>query len=323
MINRDTGKVLVYSEKTVVEEVSDKITEISLADAKLKDPHYELGDIVHVEVTPRNFGRIAAQKAKQVVVQKIREEERKSLYNQYYGKARDIVTGVVQRYVGSSVSVNLGKVDALLVESEQVKGEHFRPTERIKLYVVDVKDTTKGPKITVSRTHPELVKRLFEAEVSEVRDGTVEIKSISREAGSRTKIAVWSNNPEVDPVGACVGMNGMRVNAIVDELRGEKIDIINWSDDPAVFIENALSPAKVVSVTVSEEEKSAAVVVPDYQLSLAIGKEGQNARLAARLTGYKIDIKSESQAYRLQEEEQDQNYGEISDEEDMQQSWEE
>ena len=321
VINRDTGKVLVYSEKTVVEEVSDKITEISLADAKLKDPHYELGDIVHVEVTPRNFGRIAAQKAKQVVVQKIREEERKSLYNQYYGKARDIVTGVVQRYVGSSVSVNLGKVDALLVESEQVKGEHFRPTERIKLYVVDVKDTTKGPKITVSRTHPELVKRLFEAEVSEVRDGTVEIKSISREAGSRTKIAVWSNNPEVDPVGACVGMNGMRVNAIVDELRGEKIDIINWSDDPAVFIENALSPAKVVSVTVSEEEKSAAVVVPDYQLSLAIGKEGQNARLAARLTGYKIDIKSESQAYRLQEEEQDQNYGEISDEEDMQQSW--
>ena len=196
-----------------------------------------------------------------------------------------------------NISVNLGKVDAVLTENEQVKGEVFKPTDRIKLYIVEVKNTTKGPKVTVSRTHPELVKRLFEAEVTEVRDGTVEIKSIAREAGSRTKIAVSSNNPNVDPVGACVGMNGARVNAIVDELRGEKIDIINWSEDPAVLIENALSPAKVVSVDVDPEEKSAAVVVPDYQLSLAIGKEGQNARLAAKLTGYKIDIKSESQAY--------------------------
>ncbi|MCI6019575.1 MAG: transcription termination factor NusA [Clostridiales bacterium] len=297
IINRENGKVLVYSEKTVVEEVTDKITEISIADAKLIDAKYEIGDIVQMEVTPRNFGRIAAQKAKQVVVQKIREEERKSLYNQYYGKEKDIVTGIVQRYVGKNVTINLGKVDAVLTENEQVKGEVFRPTERIKLYVVDVKDTTKGPKITVSRTHPELVKRLFEAEVAEVRDGTVEIKSISREAGSRTKIAVWSNNPDVDPVGACVGVNGSRVNAIVDELRGEKIDIINWSEDPAVLIENALNPAKVVSVDVDEEEKCASVIVPDYQLSLAIGKEGQNARLAARLTGYKIDIKSESQVY--------------------------
>ena len=295
IINRDNGKVLVYSEKTVVEEVEDPVTEISMANAKLKDPKYELGDIVQVEVTPRNFGRIAAQKAKQVVVQKIREEERKSLYNRYYSMEKDIVTGIVQRYVGKNVSVNLGKVDALLTESEQVRGEMFRPTERIKLYVVDVKDTTKGPKITVSRTHPELVKRLFEAEVTEVKDGTVEIRSISREAGSRTKIAVWSNDPNVDPVGACVGVNGSRVNAIVDELRGEKIDIINWSDDPAILIENALSPAKVVSVAVDEDSKSASVIVPDYQLSLAIGKEGQNARLAARLTGYKIDIKSESQ----------------------------
>ncbi len=295
IINRDNGKVLVYSEKTVVEEVEDPVTEISMANAKLKDPKYELGDIVQVEVTPRNFGRIAAQKAKQVVVQKIREEERKSLYNRYYSMEKDIVTGIVQRYVGKNVSVNLGKVDALLTESEQVRGEMFRPTERIKLYVVDVKDTTKGPKITVSRTHPELVKRLFEAEVTEVKDGTVEIRSISREAGSRTKIAVWSNDPNVDPVGACVGVNGSRVNAIVDELRGEKIDIINWSDDPAILIENALSPAKVVSVSVDEDSKSASVIVPDYQLSLAIGKEGQNARLAARLTGYKIDIKSESQ----------------------------
>lgn len=326
VINRDNGKVLVFSEKTVVEEVEDKVTEISLADAKLKDAHYDLGDIVQIEVTPRNFGRIAAQKAKQVVVQKIREEERKSLYNQYYGKSKDIVTGVIQRKVGSSYSVNLGKVDALLTENEQVRGEEFNSTDRIKLYVVDVKDTSKGPRITVSRTHPELVKRLFEAEVSEVKDGTVEIKSISREAGSRTKLAVYSHNPEVDPVGACVGMNGMRVNAIVDELRGEKIDIINWSEDPAVFIENALSPAKVVSVTVDEEEKSASVVVPNHQLSLAIGKEGQNARLAARLTGYKIDIKSEAQVYDMPlkydryEDQMDDDYDADMEEEG---SWEE
>jgi N utilization substance protein A len=297
IINRDNGKVLVFADKTVVEEVEDKVTQISIADAKLLNAKHELGDVVQIEVTPRNFGRIAAQKAKQVVVQKIREEERKSLYNQYYDKEKDIVTGIVQRYVGKNVTINLGKVDAVLTENEQVKGEVFKPTERIKLYVVDVKDTTKGPRITVSRTHPELVKRLFEAEVSEVRDGTVEIKSISREAGSRTKIAVASNDPNVDPVGACVGVNGSRVNAIVEELRGEKIDIINWSDDPAVLIENALNPAKVVAVDVNEEEKSASVIVPDFQLSLAIGKEGQNARLAARLTGYKIDIKSESQAY--------------------------
>ena len=297
IINRDNGKVLVFADKTVVEEVEDKVTKISIADAKLLNAKHELGDVVQIEVTPRNFGRIAAQKAKQVVVQKIREEERKSLYNQYYDKEKDIVTGIVQRYVCKNVTINLGKVDAVLTENEQVKGEVFKPTERIKLYVVDVKDTTKGPRITVSRTHPELVKRLFEAEVSEVRDGTVEIKSISREAGSRTKIAVASNDPNVDPVGACVGVNGSRVNAIVEELRGEKIDIINWSDDPAVLIENALNPAKVVAVDVNEEEKSASVIVPDFQLSLAIGKEGQNARLAARLTGYKIDIKSESQAY--------------------------
>lgn len=295
-IDRVTGEVAVYAEKEVVEEVEDPILQIGVVEAKLKYPKSNLGDIVHVEVTPKNFGRIAAQKAKQVVVQKIREEERKVLFDQYYGKEKDIVTGIVQRYTGNNVSINLGKVDAVLTENEQVKGERFKPTERIKLYVLEVKDTTKGPRITVSRTHPELVKRLFEAEVTEVKDGTVEIKSISREAGSRTKMAVYTENPDVDPVGACVGINGARVNAIVNELRGEKIDITNWSPDPAVFIENALSPAKVISVTVDTEEKSAKVVVPDYQLSLAIGKEGQNARLAARLTGYKIDIKSESQA---------------------------
>ncbi|WP_167956755.1 transcription termination factor NusA [Anaerosporobacter faecicola] len=294
-IDRETGEVTVYAEKEIVEEVTDKVTQISEAEAILRYPKNSVGDIVHVEVTPKNFGRIAAQKAKQVVVQKIREEERKVLFNQYYGKEKDIVTGIVQRYVGNNVSINLGKVDAVLTENEQVKGERFKPTDRIKLYVLEVKDTTKGPRISVSRTHPELVKRLFEAEVTEVKDGTVEIKSISREAGSRTKMAVYSNDENVDPVGACVGLNGARVNAIVNELRGEKIDIINWSDDPAVLIENALSPAKVVSVDVDVEEKTANVVVPDYQLSLAIGKEGQNARLAARLTGYKIDIKSESQ----------------------------
>lgn len=294
-INKETGAVNVYAERQIVETVTDPITQVSQIEAILKFPKSNVGDIVHVEVTPKNFGRIAAQKAKQVVVQKIREEERKVLFNQYYSKEKDVVTGIVQRYVGDNISINLGKVDAVLTENEQVKGEHFRPTDRIKLYVLEVKDTTKGPRITVSRTHPELVKRLFESEVTEVRDGTVEIKSIAREAGSRTKMAVSTNNPDVDPVGACVGLNGARVNAIVNELRGEKIDIINWSDDPAILIENALSPAKVISVHVEEGEKSARVIVPDYQLSLAIGKEGQNARLAARLTGYKIDIKSESQ----------------------------
>ena len=229
--------------------------------------------MVNVEVTPKNHGRLAAQKAKQVVVQKIREEERKVLYQQYSMKERDIVTGIVQRYSGNNVSINLGKVDAILTENEQVKGEVFRPTDRIKLYVLEVKDTTKGPRITVSRTHPELVKRLFEAEVTEIQDGIVEIRSIAREAGSRTKIAVWSNDPDVDPVGACVGLNGARVNAIVRELRDEKIDIINWSDDPAALIENALSPAKVISVFVDEEEKSARVIVPDFQLSLPLEKK--------------------------------------------------
>lgn len=296
-VNRETGAFSVYAEKEIVDEAEDEVLQISLAEAKLKFPRKKLavGDIINIEITPKNFGRIAAQKAKQVVVQKIREEERKALYNQYFTKERDIVTGIVQRYQGNNICINLGKVDAVLTENEQIRGEYFRPTERIKLYVLKVEDTTRGPRITVSRTHPELVKRLFEAEVTEVRDGTVEIRSISREAGARTKMAVFSNDANVDPVGACVGVNGARVNAIVDELRGEKIDIICWSDDPATLIENALSPAKVVSVEVIPEEKSAKVVVPDYQLSLAIGREGQNARLAARLTGYKIDIKSESQ----------------------------
>ena len=295
-IDPETCEFHVFQEKTVVEEVMDPVEEISLVNAKMINSKYEIGDIVNIEVQSKEFGRIATQNAKNVILQKIREEERKVLYDQYYSMEKDVVTGVVQRYVGRNVSINLGKVDAILTENEQVKGEVFQPTERIKVYILEVKATSKGPKVLVSRTHPELVKRLFESEVAEVREGIVEIKAIAREAGSRTKIAVWSNDPDVDPVGACVGMNGARVNAIVGELRGEKIDIITWNENPAMMIENALSPAKVISVIADAEEKSAKVVVPDYQLSLAIGKEGQNARLAARLTGFKIDIKSETQA---------------------------
>ena len=295
-IDHETCEFSVYADKTVVEVVEDPVMEISLSNAKMMDSKYELGDIVQVPIQSKQFGRIATQNAKNVILQKIREEERKVLYDEYFQKEKDVVTGVVQRYMGKNVSVNLGKVDAILSENEQVKGEVYKPTERIKVYVLEVKDSPKGPKIMVSRTHPELVKRLFEAEVTEVKDGIVEIKSIAREAGSRTKIAVWSNDPDVDAVGACVGMNGARVNTIVEELRGEKIDIISWNENPALLIENALSPAKVITVLADPDEKTALVIVPDYQLSLAIVKEGQNARLAARLTGFKIDIKSETQA---------------------------
>ena len=295
-IDHETCEFSVYADKTVVEVVEDPVMEISLSNAKMMDSKYELGDIVQVPIQSKQFGRIATQNAKNVILQKIREEERKVLYDEYFQKEKDVVTGVVQRYMGKNVSVNLGKVDAILSENEQVKGEVYKPTERIKVYVLEVKDSPKGPKIMVSRTHPERVKRLFEAEVTEVKDGIVEIKSIAREAGSRTKIAVWSNDPDVDAVGACVGMNGARVNTIVEELRGEKIDIISWNENPALLIENALSPAKVITVLADPDEKTALVIVPDYQLSLAIGKEGQNARLAARLTGFKIDIKSETQA---------------------------
>ena len=309
IMDRETCDYQLFAEKEVVEEVEDTLEQISLEDARNIDGKYDIGDIVQIPIESKSFGRIATQNAKNLILQKIREEERKVVYDQYFEKEKDIVTGIVQRYVGKNVSINLGKADAMLTENEQVKGEVFKPTERIKLYVVEVKNTTKGPKILVSRTHPELVKRLFESEVTEVKDGIVEIKSIAREAGSRSKIAVWSNDPDVDPVGACVGMNGARVNAIVQELRGEKIDIINWSDNPAILIENSLSPAKVISVMADPDEKAASVIVPDYQLSLAIGKEGQNARLAARLTGFKIDIKCESQA--IESGELPENYMEL------------
>ena len=295
-INRETGDFSVYADRRVVEYVEDPAEEVSLVEAQKQNTNAEVGDILKVPVHSDKFGRIATQNAKNVILQKIREEERKVLFDQYHGNEKEVVTGIVQRVVGHNVSVNLGKADAILAENEQVKGETFKPTERIKVYILEVKDTPKGPRILVSRTHPGLVNRLFESEVAEVKDGTVEIKSIAREAGSRTKLAVWSNDPDVDPVGACVGVNGARVSAIVNELRGEKIDIINWDENPAILIENALSPAKVIAVMADPDEKTALVVVPDYQLSLAIGKEGQNARLAARLTGFKIDIKSETQA---------------------------
>ena len=295
-IDRKTCDYELYMEKEVVEEVEDPVLQISLEDAKKLYAGYGIGDTVRQEIKSKEFGRIATQNAKNVILQKIREEERKAVFDQFHMKEHEVVTGIVQRYIGRNISVNLGKADAMLNEVEQVKGETYEPTERIKVLILEVKDTTRGPRITVSRTHPELVKRLFESEVTEIKDGIVEIKAISREAGSRTKMAVWSNDPNVDPVGACVGVNGSRVNAVVDELRGEKIDIINWSDNSAELIENALSPAKVICVIADDDEKTAQVVVPDFQLSLAIGKVGQNARLAARLTGYKIDIKSETQA---------------------------
>ena len=296
VIDRESGNVACYAQKTVASPVEDPQLEISLEMARVLNPNYVVGDVVDLEVTPKDFGRISAQTAKQVVVQKFREAEREILFNQYITKEREVVTAIVQRKERRNVIVQMGKIDAILSANEQIPGEQYNFMDRFKVYVLEVKQTTKGPQIFVSRTHPELVKRLFESEVTEVRDGIVEIKSIAREAGSRTKIAVYSNDPDVDPVGACVGMNGARVNAIVNELRGEKIDIINWCENSAILIQNALSPAKVISVIADDEEKTAKVVVPDYQLSLAIGKEGQNARLAARLTGFKIDIKSETQA---------------------------
>ena len=319
-MNHETCEYSLYAEKTVVEVVEDDVLEISLAEAMMKDVKYTVGDIVRIPIESKEFGRIATQNAKNLILQKIREEERKVVFDQYFEKEKDIVTGIVQRYVGKNISINLGKADAMLTENEQVKSEVFMPTERVKLYVVEVKNTTKGPKILVSRTHPELVKRLFESEVTEVREGIVEIKSISREAGSRTKIAVWSNDENVDAVGACVGVNGARVNSVVNELRGEKIDIIDWDENAAILIENALSPAKVISVMADPDDRTASVIVPDYQLSLAIGKEGQNARLAARLTGFKIDIKSETQA--IESGELPENYLELMNQDMMEEDYE-
>ena len=323
-IDPETADYHIIASKEVVETVEDPGTQMTLAEAWKINPAYQLGDKVEYEIEAKNFGRIATQNAKNVILQKIREEERRSVYNQYIEKEHNIVTGVVQRFIGRNISINLGRADGWLAESEQVRGENLRPTQRVKVYVLEVRYLPKGPRILVSRTHPELVRRLFEEEVAEIREGIIEIKAIAREAGSRTKVAVWSNDPDVDAVGACVGLNGSRVNMIVDELHGEKIDIINWDENEACLIENALSPAKVISVLADPDDKTALVIVPDYQLSLAIGKEGQNARLAAHLTQYKIDIKSETQAkeeglfdeyYEGEEEYEDDEYADEYDEE--------
>lgn len=294
-IDRETGDYGVFAEKVVVEEVEDPLEQISEAAAREIDPKFHIGDIINVEVKSKEFGRIATMNAKNVILQKIREEERKVLYDRYFSKENDVVTGIVQRVNGKNISVNLGKVDAVLTETEQVFNEHFEPNDRIKLFVSEVRDTARGPRVVVSRANPKLVMRLFEAEVAEIHDGTVEIVNVAREPGVRTKVSVKSNNPRVEPIGACVGMNGTRIQAVIKEINGEKIDVVRWDENPAIYIENAIAPAKVVSVIADDEAKIAKVVVPDYQLSLAIGKEGLNAKLTARLTGFKIDIKSETQ----------------------------
>lgn len=318
-IDRDEGDIDVFMRKDVVEEVYDDMIEISLEEALEIDPRYEIGDVVEYQVTPRDFGRIAAQTAKQVVVQRIREAERGMIFDDYITRQGEIITGTVQRISNETLFINIGKAEGILAATERVPGERYAINDRIKVYIMDVKKTTKGPQVFLSRSHPGLVKRLFELEVPEIEDGIVEIKSIAREAGSRTKIAVYTEEDGVDPVGACVGTKGSRVQNIVDELFGEKIDIITWSDDPQVLISNVLSPAKVERVMVDEEEKSATVIVPDYQLSLAIGKEGQNVRLAAKLCGWKIDIKSHTQYFDSpQEEPEEDEILEAEQEEELQ-----
>ncbi len=312
-LNRETGEYKIYEEKNVVEVIDpdseNAINEITVTDAKKIDKGYEAGDMLRIDVTPKNFGRVAAQSAKQVMIQKLREAERGSIYDEFSGREGDVITGVVKWNESRTIFVDLGRVEGILPFAEQIEGEEFQPNDKIKCYVLEVRKTTKGPEIILSRTHPGLLKRLFELEVPEIYSGTVEIKSVVREAGSRSKIAVYAMDPNVDPVGACVGPKGQRVQNIVNELHEEKIDIVRWDEDPAIYIANALSPAKVVSVSVWEEEKSSYVIVPDYQLSLAIGKAGQNARLAAKLTNWKIDIKSESQA-------NEEGFGDVAEEAD-------
>lgn len=296
IFDEEAGKMKINAQKTVVEEVEDEQEEISLEEAKEMNLNYEIGDTVEIEVTPKNFGRIAAQAAKQVVTQRVREAERGVIFSEYADREEDVMTGIIQRVDPNFVFVDLGKIEAKMAKAEQIDTENYQVHDRIKVFVNKVENTSKGPQIYISRSHPGLLKRLFEMEVPEIYDGTVEVKSISREAGDRSKISVHADNPDIDPVGSCVGTRGQRVQAVVDELNGEKIDIVQYSDDPVVYVSNALSPSKVIDVQVDEEEKATTVIVPDYQLSLAIGKRGQNARLAAKLTGWKIDIKSESTA---------------------------
>ncbi len=313
-VGRQTGQVSVFARKNVVDEVIDSRLEISLDAAREIDPNYQLGDIVEIEVTPADFGRIAAQTAKQVVTQRIREAERSAIYKDFIDREEDIITGIVQRTDSRYYYVDLGRIEALLPHNETIAGERFKHGDRVKAYITKVEKSTKGPQIYLSRTHPGLLKRLFELEVPEIYEGVVEIQAIAREAGHRSKVAVSTRNPDVDPVGACVGHRGARVQTVVNELRGEKIDIVRWSESIDEWIANALSPSKVISVTVYEELKMARVVVPDHQLSLAIGKEGQNARLAAKLTNWKIDIKSESEAEETLEKESEPEDGPDFDE---------
>jgi len=294
--NEEEGTMKVFARKKIVDEVENEREEINLDEAREIDLSYEIGDIVEQEVTPTNFGRIAAQAAKQVVTQRVREAERDIIYEEYIDREEDVLTGIVERVDAHNVFVNIGKIEAKLSRMDQIESEKYEVHDRIKVYVTKVTKTNKGPQVSISRSHPGLLKRLFEMEVPEIYDGTVEIKSISREAGERSKISVYASNPEVDPVGSCVGPKGQRVQAVVNELNGEKIDIVKWSEDPVIYVSNALSPSEVIDVLVDEEEKATTVIVPDDQLSLAIGKRGQNARLAAKLTGWKIDIKSESEA---------------------------
>ena len=295
-IDRETGTYHVYALKTVVEKVDDKVTQISALDAHVLDPRYEIGDIVRLEVTPKNFGRIAATAAKQFVVQRVREIERGILFQEFSGRENDLVTGTVARLDHGDVIVNIGKSEAILLPAEQLPNEEYQVGDRIRAYIAEVKKGSKGPQVYISRTHPGLLKRLFELEVPEIQEGIVEIKSVARDAGTRSKISVVSSDENIDPVGACLGDRGMRVQAINNEIGNEKIDVIEWSADPVIFVSNALSPAKVLSVAINEREKIAQVIVPDQQLSLAIGREGQNARLAAKLTSWKIDIKSKAQS---------------------------
>jgi N utilization substance protein A len=295
-LDEETGTMKVFSRKTIVEEVEDTQQEISLDEAKAHDPNYEIDDVIEVEVTPKDFGRIAAQAAKQVVTQRVREAERGVIYSEYVDREDDVMTGIIQRKDSRFVYVHLGKIEAKLAEAEQMPTESYEIHDRLKVYVTKVENTSKGPQIYISRSHPGLLKRLFEMEVPEIYDGIVEVKSVAREAGDRSKISVYAENPDIDAVGSCVGPRGQRVQAIVDELKGEKIDIVEWDEDPVIYVSNALSPSKVIDVIVNEDDKATTVIVPDYQLSLAIGKRGQNARLAAKLTGWKIDIKSESEA---------------------------
>lgn len=307
-IDRENGDFAIFSEKEVVETVENPVTQISLGDANLINKKYKIGDIINIEIKTKEFGRIATSVAKNVITQKIREEEKNAVFNKYYSKENDIITGIIKKITPKGVVVNLGKVDAMLTENDLVKTEKLKINDRIKVYVTEVtnQERSSTPKISISRVSPELVKRLFENEVAEIKDGIVEILNVARDPGARSKICVRSRNPKVDPVGSCVGVNGSRVDIVVAELKGEKIDIIRYDENPAIFVEAALSPAKVVSVEADADERSAKVVVPDYQLSLAIGRNGQNAKLAAGLTGYRIDIKSETQAKELAEKEAQQ-----------------